>query len=397
VVTALSHLTILNAFEMSFPVDKLPHVGTTIFSVMSQLASEHNAINLGQGFPTFPVDSVLIDLVTKAMKDGFNQYAPMPGVPSLRQRIAEKLLLRGGFSYDWQNEITITAGASQALFTAISSLIQKGDEVILFGPAYDCYAPAIALNGGTVKWVDLNYPDFTMDEDALQSAITQRTKLIIVNNPHNPSGKVWKKEELDCIAKVVLENNLFIISDEVYEHIVFDGLVHHSMMAYPELRERLLLTFSFGKTFHATGWKLGYAIGPKDWMMSFRKQHQFNVFTCNSAFQYAIAEYMTDITRYDAISPMYQSKRDLLLSCMHHPLLEITPTSGTYFQLIKFKGDSPLDDVQLAKDWVINQGVALIPTSVFYNDATSNRVFRVCFAKENDDLILASEKLNSLH
>lgn len=382
---------------MSFPVDKLPSVGTTIFSVMSQLAAEHNAINLGQGFPTFPVDPLLIDLVTKAMKDGYNQYAPMPGVPSLRQRISEKLSSRGGFIYDWQSEITITAGASQALFTAISSLIQKGDEVVLFGPAYDCYAPAIALNGGTVKWVDLNYPDFSMDMNALQSAITTRTKLIIVNNPHNPSGKVWKKEELDCIAKVVLENNLFIISDEVYEHIVFDGLVHHSMMAYPELRGRLLLTFSFGKTFHATGWKLGYAIGPKDWMLSFRKQHQFNVFTCNSAFQYAIAEYMKDVTLYDAISPMYQSKRDLLLSCIHHPFLEMIPNAGTYFQLMRFTGDSTLNDVQLAEDWVINQGVAVIPTSVFYNDVPSTRVFRVCFAKENEDLITAAEKLNNLH
>lgn len=393
----MSHLIILNAFNMSFPVDKLPHVGTTIFSVMSQLAAEHKAINLGQGFPTFSVDPSLIDMVTKAMKDGHNQYAPMPGVPVLRQRIAEKLMRRNGVNYDWQSEITITAGASQALFTAIGSLIQKGDEVVLFGPAYDCYAPAIALNGGEVKWVDLHYPDFSLDHTALQAAITSRTKLIILNNPHNPSGKVWKKEELDVIANVVLENNLFLISDEVYEHIVFDGQVHFSMMDYSELRERMLLTFSFGKTFHATGWKLGYAISPKDWMTSFRKQHQFNVFTCNSAFQYAIAEYMSDVKLYDAISPMYQAKRDLLLSQLHHPLLEMMPTAGTYFQLMRFKGDSNLSDTQLAEEWVANQGVALIPTSVFYNDFSDNRVFRICFAKENEELIAAAEKLNSLH
>ena len=382
---------------MVFDVDKLPHVGTTIFSVMSQLAAENGAINLGQGFPTFPVDPVLIDLVTKAMKDGHNQYAPMPGVPILRQRITEKIESRQGVHYDWQNEVTITAGASQALFTAIGSLIQTGDEVILFGPAYDCYAPAIVLNGGAVKWVDLIYPDFALDADALRGAITQRTKLIILNNPHNPSGKVWSKQELDEIAQIVLENNLFLIADEVYEHIVFDGARHISMMEYPELRNQLLLTFSFGKTLHATGWKLGYAIAPTDWMKSFRKQHQFNVFTCNSAFQYGIAHYITDDGIYDAIAPMYQHKRDLLLQNLRHPQLESIPSAGTYFQLVKFHGDSLLNDGDLAKEWAIHQGLALIPTSVFYDDKKDNRVFRVCFAKEDQELIEAAHALNQLH
>lgn len=382
---------------MVFPVDKLPHVGTTIFSVMSQLATEYKAINLGQGFPTFPVDPQLIDLVTKAMVDGYNQYAPMPGVPILRQRIAEKLLRRNKVEYDWQNEITITAGASQALFTAIGALIQSGDEVILFGPAYDCYAPAVHLNGGVVKWVDLHYPDFDLHAEALIAAISERTKLMIINNPHNPSGKVWKKNELDLIAKVALENNIFIISDEVYEHIVFDGQEHLSMALYPELRNQLMLTFSFGKTFHATGWKLGYAIGPKDWMVAFRKQHQFNVFTCNSAFQYAIAKYMENESLYDAIAPMYEEKRNLLLSNLQHPLLEVIPTEGTYFQLVKFLGPRNLSDVQLAEHWAKNQSVALIPISVFYQTSLDNGVFRICFAKENDELIQAAEKLNHLH
>ncbi len=382
---------------MNFPVDKLPQIGTTIFSVMSQLASEHNAINLGQGFPTFPVDPQLIDMVTEAMKDGHNQYAPMPGVPILRQRIAEKLLRRNKAEYDWQSEITITAGASQALFTAIGALIQSGDEVILFGPAYDCYAPSIHLNGGVVKWVELHYPNFELKEETLLAAVNERTKLLIINNPHNPSGKVWKKAELDLIAKVVLENNLFIISDEVYEHIVFDGQHHISMTHYPDLRNQLLLTLSFGKTFHATGWKLGYAVGPKDWMIAFRKQHQFNVFTCNSAFQYAFAQYMENESLYDAIAPMYEEKRNLLLSNLHHPLLEVIPTSGTYFQLVKFLGPSHLSDVQQAEHWAVNQGVAVIPISVFYPTNANNGVFRVCFAKENVELIQAAEKLNQLH
>ncbi|MEN9333502.1 MAG: hypothetical protein RLY35_682 [Bacteroidota bacterium] len=382
---------------MAFPVDKLPHVGTTIFSVMSQLAVEYKAINLGQGFPTFPVDPVLIDLVTKAMKDGHNQYAPMPGVPALRQRITEKMASRQSVHYDWQSEVTITAGASQALFTAIGSLIQEGDEVVLFGPAYDCYAPAIVLNGGIVKWVNLTYPNFKLDPEELRQSISSKTKLIILNNPHNPSGKVWSKEELDGIADVVLENNLFLIADEVYEHIVFDGARHISMAEYPALRNQLLLTFSFGKTLHATGWKLGYAVGPADWMSSFRKQHQFNVFTCNSAFQHAIAQYMENGKIYDAISPMYQHKRDLLLKEMNHPLFEVLPCAGTYFQLMKFNGDSMRSDVDLAKEWAISQGAALIPTSVFYEDMQDNRVFRVCFAKEDEELIAAAHQLNQLH
>lgn len=379
-----------------FPASKLPHVGTTIFSVMSQLAQEEGAINLGQGFPGFPIDEHLISLVNKAMSAGYNQYAPMPGWPALREAIALKMKRLWDMDINPNAEITITAGGSQAIFTAIGALIQPGDEVILFAPAYDCYAPAIELNGGVVKWVELEYPYWNIPWDKLESAYSSKTKLVMINTPHNPTGKVWSADEMSMMANWILEKQLFLISDEVYEHITFDDRPHTSMALFKEIRQQTMLVYSFGKTFHATGWKMGYAIGPENWMREFRKQHQFNVFTCHTPTQVAFAEYMKDTTIYDAISPMYQAKRNLIMSALQNPVFEAVLTEGTYFQLLKWKGESELSDVELAKKWTIENKITLIPISVFFPSQKDMRLFRLCFAKEDNELIEAAARLNQI-
>jgi methionine aminotransferase len=382
--------------DSPFPASKLPNVGTTIFTVMSQLAAEYQSINLGQGFPGFPIDDDLIDKVHQAMKAGFNQYAPMTGLPALREQIGLKMQRLWGRNFNIQTQINITAGASQAIFTAIGALIHPGDEVILFAPAYDCYAPAIELNGGIVKWVNLEYPSFDIPWDDLESLLSEKTKLVMINTPHNPTGKVWSGDEISRMADWVKKNNLYLISDEVYEHITFDGRPHVSMAQFPEISEQTMLIYSFGKTFHATGWKLGYAIGPESWMAEFRKQHQFNVFTCNTPFQWAISEYMKDHSHYQKISPMYQAKRDLVVKTLEQSNFETLPAAGTYFQLIYWKGTSSLSDTDLAKKWTIENGITLIPTSVFYPDQTDNRVFRLCFAKEDVELLKGMEKIAAI-
>jgi methionine transaminase len=381
---------------MSFSTNKLPTIGTTIFSVMSQLAIENGAINLGQGFPGFPVDPLLIDLVTSAMKAGHNQYAPMPGVPILRDQIAKKMSDRWGISFNSQTEMTITAGASQAIFTAIGALIQPGDEVILFAPAYDCYAPAITLNGGVIRWIELSYPDFNIPWDKVEECINDKTRLLMINHPHNPTGKVLSRNDTDRLAQLIKDTGIYLISDEVYEHIVFDDKEPISMCMYPEIRNQTMLVYSFGKTFHATGWKLGYAIGPADWMNEFRKQHQFNVFTCNAPFQYAIAEYMADSSRYDIISPMYQRKRDLFNSFIPQDVFDFIPSEGTYFQLLKYKGAQEGGDVALAKRWTKENKITLIPISVFYPQEKDDKVLRLCFAKEDTELERAGALLRTI-
>lgn len=363
---------------------------------MSQLAIDHGAINLGQGFPGFPVDPNLIDLVTSAMKAGHNQYAPMPGVPILRNQIADKMGKRWGVSFDPQTEITITAGASQAIFTAIGALIQPGDEVILFAPAYDCYAPAITLNGGIIRWIELSYPDFSIPWDKVEASINDKTRLLMINHPHNPTGKVLSRNDTDRLAQLIADSGIYLISDEVYEHIVFDEKESISMCMYPEIRDQTMLIYSFGKTFHATGWKLGYAIGPPAWMTEFRKQHQFNVFTCNAPFQYAIAEYMTDTARYDVISPMYQKKRDLFNSFIPTDVFDFSHSEGTYFQLLKYIGSQEGGDVELAKRWTEENKITLIPISVFYPQQRDDKVLRLCFAKEDDELMRAGEALRTI-
>jgi methionine aminotransferase len=379
-----------------FPSSKLPKVGTTIFSVMSQLAQEQGAINLGQGFPGFPVDAELVDLVSQAMLAGFNQYAPMPGWPALREAIARKMDIMWHLNVNPASEITITAGGSQAIFTAIGALIQPGDEVILFAPAYDCYAPAVELNGGVVKWVELEYPNWEIPWEKLNRTYSSKTRLVMINTPHNPTGKVWSKDEMLKMATWIKEKGLFLISDEVYEHITFDDRPHVSMALFHEIRQQTMLVYSFGKTFHATGWKLGYAIGPENWMIEFRKQHQFNVFTCNTPTQVAFSKYMEDSSRYNQISPMYQSKRDLIMSALQSSVFEWVLTEGTYFQLLKWNGNSELSDVELAKKWTIENKVTLIPISVFFPIQKDLRLFRLCFAKEDKELLEGAARLNQI-
>ncbi len=379
-----------------FPPSKLPNLGTTIFSVMSQLAQEQGAINLGQGFPGFPIDVELVNLVNQAMLAGFNQYAPMPGWPALREAIARKMEMLWHMKVNPVSEITVSAGGSQAIFTAIGALIQPGDEVILFAPAYDCYAPAIELNGGVVKWVELEYPNWEIPWEALEKAYSSKTKLVMINTPHNPTGKVWSKDEMSKMAGWIKERGLFLISDEVYEHITFDHRPHVSMALFPEIRQQTMLVYSFGKTFHATGWKMGYAIGPEHWMVEFRKQHQFNVFTCNTPAQVAFSKYMEDSSRYNQISPMYQYKRDLMMSAMQSGVFEWVLTQGTYFQLLKWNGHSELSDVELAKKWTIENKVTLIPISVFFASQKDMRLFRLCFAKEDNELLEAAARLNQI-
>ena len=371
---------------------KLPNVGTTIFTTMSALAMEEQAINLGQGFPGFPIDDRLIDLVTKAMKDGNNQYAPMPGVPVLRQIIATQLNEKHGCAYDWNSEITITAGASQAIFTAISTLVFPGDEVILFAPAYDCYAPAVELNGGKVIWIELEGDDFHIPWERVKSVISSNTKLMLINSPHNPTGAVNSEDDARELCEVVKGTDIYVISDEVYEQIVFDGKKHVSLAQFQELRDRLMLVYSFGKTFHATGWKLGYAVAPKEWMVEFRKQHQFNVFTCNAPFQVAIAQYMSEVN-YSLISEMYVQKRNLFLVALGESPWKALPCSGTYFQVLDYSAISHEGDLDFAIRLTKETKVASIPLSPFYEKGSEAKRLRFCFAKQDAELLEAAERL----
>lgn len=371
---------------------KLPHVGTTIFTTMSALALDEQAINLGQGFPGFPIDERLIDLVTSAMKAGFNQYAPMAGMPVLRQAIAEQLNEKHGCSYDWNAEITVTAGASQAIFTAISSVVFPDDEVILFAPAYDCYAPAVELNGGIVKWIALEGEDFHIPWEKVKETISSKTKLILINSPHNPTGAVNTRSDAEILCEIVRDTEVLVLSDEVYEQIVFDGKEHVSLAQFPELRERLMLVYSFGKTFHATGWKLGYAVCPSAWMIEFRKQHQFNVFTCNAPFQVAIATYMREVD-YSAIASMYVKKRDLFLNELDGSAWKMLPCSGTYFQVLDYSAISEESDLDFAVQLTKEAKVASIPLSPFYENGSTNKHLRFCFAKQDEELLEAAKRL----
>jgi methionine aminotransferase len=371
---------------------KLPNVGTTIFTTMSALAVQEGALNLGQGFPGFPIDERLIDLVAKAMKDGFNQYAPMPGMPVLRQIITEQLNAKHGCKYDWNSEVNITAGASQAIFTAISTLIFPGDEVILFAPAYDCYAPAVELNGGKVIWIELEGEDFHIPWEKVKAAINDRTKLMLINTPHNPTGAVNSLDDAHKLLDVVRDTNIFIISDEVYEHIVFDGRRHESLAQFSELRERMMLVYSFGKTFHATGWKLGYAVCDAKWMVEFRKQHQFNVFTCNAPFQIAIAEYMKTVD-YSEISRMYERKRNLFVDALSGSAWKVLPCAGTYFQVLDYSAISEESDFDFAVRLNKEAKVTSIPLSPFYENGSEAKRLRFCFAKEDADILEAAHRL----
>ena len=375
---------------------KLPDVGTTIFTIMSKMAADHQAINLSQGYPGFNAPQGLLDLVTKHMNLGNNQYAPMSGIPLLRERICEKVRLETGFSYDAESEITVVSGATEAIYSAITTVIQPGDEVIVLEPAYDLYVPVIKLCGGIPVFVSLNMPDFSVDWEKVHAVVSEKTRLIMVNTPHNPGGYVWTQDDLNQLGALVESRNLLVISDEVYEHITFDGRAHLSLMTHPVLREKTFVCCSFGKTFHVTGWKVGYCLAPKDLTSEFRKVHQFVTFSTPTPFQYALAEYIQDPKAYQTLSDFYQKKRDLFCQGLKSTLFEFTPAQGSFFQLVSYGHLSQESDLELAKRMTIDYGVACIPISVFFHDKKDHHILRFCFAKSDEDLTKALDKIQNL-
>lgn len=372
---------------------KLPEVKTSIFTVMSHMCHQENALNLSQGFPDFPSDHALMDLVYKAMKDGKNQYAPMQGVLKLRKAISDKTERLYGVSYDPNTEITITAGATQAIFTALSAVVEVGDEVIIFKPAYDCYEPTIELLGATPVSIQLNPEKFEIDFDLLESKISDKTKLIIINTPHNPSGKLISKKDMTQLEALLKETSILLLSDEVYEHIVFDEKEHQSAIRFPGLKERAFITASFGKTFHNTGWKLGYCMAPKWLMKEFQKVHQFNVFSVHHPSQVALATYLQDENNYLELGAFYQKKRDIFLNLIKDSKFEFEPSEGTYFQMLNYKKISTESDVILAERLVKEYKIGSIPISAFNEKGFETHVLRFCFAKSDETLEKAAEIL----
>ena len=372
---------------------KLPKAGTTIFSIMSQLANVEKAINLSQGFPDFPCSEELIGLVNKYMKQGLNQYAPMQGIMPLREIISEKTMNLYGCFYHPEKEITITAGGTQALYTAISAIIRPGDEVIVFEPCYDSYVPAIEMNGGIPVCLNLSFPDFQINHHELRNAISPKTRMIILNTPHNPSGSTISLEDIALLEEITNETEIIILSDEVYEHIIFDGLKHLSMSRFPKLAERSIIVFSFGKTFHVTGWKMGYCLAPERIMNEFRKVHQFMVFSANTPIQYAIAEFMSDKKNYENIEQMYQKKRDRFADLLKASRFKLLKAHGSYFQLLQYDSITHEKDTEFAIRLTKEAKVASIPVSVFYSSGIDNKILRFCFAKTDETLEAAAEKL----
>ncbi|MFI5163658.1 MAG: methionine aminotransferase [Bacteroidia bacterium] len=372
---------------------KLPKVGTTIFTVMSALANEHKAINLSQGFPNFNVNEKLISLINQKMKDGLNQYAPMQGVPMLREVLCEKMEKLYGVKYNPDTEINITSGGTQAIYSALTAVVREDDEVIVIEPAYDCYVPAIELNGGIPIYVQLKEPNHTIDWNDVKKVITSRTKVIMINTPHNPMGSVMTANDMKELENIVKGTNILIISDEVYEHIIFDGLKHESVCKYPRLAERSFIVYSFGKTYHATGWKMGYCFAPENLMAEFRKVHQFIVFTSNTPIQHALADYIKGCDDYNELGEFYQKKRDFFLKQLKGSKFKFVPASGSYFQLLDYSAITNEKDTDYAIRLTKENGVASIPTSVFYHKPVDNKLLRFCFAKTDDMLKKAAEKL----
>ena len=373
---------------------KLPDVGTTIFTIMSRLAAEHQAINLSQGFPDFDTDPALILAVSEAMAKGQNQYAPMPGLPELNVAIAQKLNHDYGWMPDPETEITVTAGGTQALYSIIGAMIGQGDEVIVLEPSYDSYIPSVISFGGVVKTVQLLPPFYKVNWDEVESLITSRTKLIMINTPHNPCGVVLEEADLSRLEEMVIKHGIYLISDEVYEHIIFDGHQHQSVLRHPELYKRSFVVFSFGKSLHVTGWKTGYVIAPPELTTELRKIHQFNVFSVNRPIQHGVAYYLKHHADFAALSSFYQDKRDLFLKLMNGLPLKFLPCYGSYFILADYSSVSSLDDRAFAKQLTIEGGVATIPLSPFYRNGSDEKIIRFCFAKKEDTLIEAAERLN---
>lgn len=376
-----------------FIPSKLPNIGTSIFAIMSQLANKHGAINLSQGFPDFDCSDKLKDLVTHYMKKGYNQYAPMPGIMPLREVIAEKTESLYSALYNPDTEITVTAGATEALYSAISAFVREGDEVIVFEPAYDSYVPAIILNGGVPVYGRLNAPDFKINWNKTQKMVNQRTRMIIINSPHNPTGSMLTAEDMKQLEKITKNTNIIILSDEVYEHIIFDKKEHQSICLFPKLMERSLVISSFGKTFHTTGWKMGYCLAPENLMSEFRKAHQFVVFAVNTPIQYAVADFLKNKDNYNNLHNFYQQKRDYFNCALKASRFKITPSSGTYFQLLDYTAISDEKETDFAIRLTKEYKVASIPVSAFYHKKTENRALRFCFAKSEDTMDKAAEIL----
>jgi len=378
-------------------ISKLPNVTTSIFTIMSKMASDYNALNLSQGFPNFRSDPFLIELVNKAMEEGYNQYAPMPGYLELREIISNKTTLLHSKKYNPNTEITITAGATQAIFTAIATIINKDDEAIIFTPAYDCYGPAIELFGGITIPVQLKAPFYKPNWEEVEDKITDKTTLIIVNTPHNPSGMIFSEADMLHLQFLSEKYNLIVISDEVYEHIIFDGLSHYSVAKYPELASRSFIVASFGKTFHNTGWKTGYCLAPENLMNEFKKIHQYNVFSVNSPIQKALSEYLKTPEHYLSLSSFYQQKRDVFLELIKDSKFKIIPSKGTYFQMLDFSDISKESDLLFAERLTKDYKIATIPTSVFNENQEDFKQIRVCFAKTEETLISAAKIINAIY
>ena len=380
--------------RLPFPVEsRLPGVGTTIFTVMSRLAAECGALNLSQGFPDFSAPPELFDLVSRHMHAGANQYAPMPGVPALREAICARSEGLYGTRYDPEHEVTVTAGGTQAIFTAVTALVRPGDEVIVLEPVYDSYVPAVELAGGRALRASLAPPGYRPDWEAIRGLVSARTRMILVNSPHNPTGSVFTRSDLDALAGLVRGTGIVVLSDEVYEHIVFDGARHESVSRHPELASRSFVVGSFGKTFHVTGWKVGWALAPRELMAEFRKVHQFVVFTVNTPVQLALADFMSDARRWLELPAFYQRKRDLFRAGLAATPFDPLPCAGTYFQLASYARLSAEPDTLLAERLTREFGVASIPVSAFLADGRQDRVLRFCFAKSDETLERACERL----
>ncbi|HUR09827.1 MAG TPA: methionine aminotransferase [Flavitalea sp.] len=372
---------------------KLPDVGTTIFTVMSVLANQHKAVNLGQGFPDYDMPQELVELVSRAMRDGNNQYVHMNGYIPLREALAGKVQLLYSSIVDPESQITITPGGTYAIYTAITAIIQPGDEVILFEPAYDSYIPNVVINGGIPVLMDLPFPDYSIDWEKVKAKITERTRMIIINSPHNPTGAVLRKKDLMALQDLVRNTNIIVVSDEVYEHLIFDNIDHESILRYPDLIERSFVCFSFGKVYHCTGWKLGYCISSPELMKEFRKVHQFNCFSCNSPAQVGLTSYVSKKESYVGLPTFMQQKRDAFATLMSSTRFTPLPSYGSYFQLYRYDRISDESDKDFSIRITKEFGVATIPVSVFYKSGKDDRVVRFCFAKKVETLEAAAERL----
>lgn len=376
--------------------DKLEHFGTTIFTVMSALAQKHNAINLSQGFPDFDPDPVLLEIARRYFSSSFQQYAPMPGCIELRETVRDIVLNCYHRKLNPDTEITITAGATQAIYTAIASFVSDGDEVILFEPAYDCYAPAVIVNGGSPVYCELKYPNFNIDWNEVKDKISSKTKMIIINSPHNPTGSVLSKEDMQCLMDITKDTHIIILSDEVYEHIIFDGRQHESVLRYEALFERSIMVSSFGKTIHTTGWKIGYLVAPTKMMHVLRKVHQYLVFAVNHPLQKTIAEYLSNPKNYWTLKTFYQKKRDYFLSLVQSSAFQVIPPAGTYFVLLDYSEISRKSDTEFAVELIERYKIASIPMSAFYHDKKDYHLLRFCFAKKEETLEKAADIINVL-